>query len=211
MHDDPTTAVSSSNGQQRVAAVSIFAALLLVIIKLGAGIASGSLGLLAEALHSGADLIAAILTLIAIRVAQRPADRRHPWGHGRAEHLAAMGEALLLLAATAYITVEAVRRLASGDAGIEVAPWLIGVMALVITIDIWRTIVSTRAARRYGSPALASNALHFASDLVGSIAVLIGLAEQVGQAVFPTYSVILTFVIMVAVLALRPQGILGRA
>jgi cation diffusion facilitator family transporter len=158
-----------------VALVSIFAALALVAIKLGAGIASGSLGLLAEALHSGADLVAATLTFVAIRVGQRPPDSRHPWGHGRAEHLAALGEALLLLAATAYIAWEAIHRIVSGSADVEVQGWLLLVMVVVITIDVWRVVASHRAAVAYGSPALASNALHFAGDLAGSIAVFIGL------------------------------------
>jgi cation diffusion facilitator family transporter len=162
--------------QRRVAITSIGAALVLVAVKLAAGASSGSLGLLAEALHSAADLVAATLTLVAIRVGQRPPDRRHPWGHGRAEHLAALAEALLLLAATAYIAWEAIRRIASGESGVTVEPWLLGVAALVIGIDVWRVVISHRAAIEFGSPALASNALHFGSDLAGSIAVLTGLA-----------------------------------
>ena len=162
--------------QRRIAVASIAAALALVGIKLFAGAESGSLGLLAEALHSGADLVAAILTFVAIRVGQRPPDRRHPWGHGRAENLAALAESLLLIAATAYIAYEAASRLGSGESGVTVEPWLLGVAVLVIGIDVWRTVVSHRAAREYGSPAMASNALHFASDLAGSIAVFAGLA-----------------------------------
>ncbi len=171
-----TPEAESHQQQRRIAFVSIVAALLLVAIKLVAGAQSGSLGLLAEALHSGADLVAAILTFFAIRVGQRPPDRRHPWGHGRAEHLAALAEALILLAATTYIAFEAAHRLSTGKSGVVVEPWLLGVAVLVITIDVWRTVVSHRAARTFDSPAMASNALHFASDLAGSIAVFIGLA-----------------------------------
>jgi cation diffusion facilitator family transporter len=156
--------------------MSIAAAVALVAIKLTAGALTGSLGLLAEALHSATDLVAAILTFIAIRVGQRPPDRRHPWGHGRAEHLAALGESILLLGATTYIAIEAIQRLMSGHSGVEVEPWLLGVAALVILIDLSRVLVSHRAAREHGSPALASNALHFASDLAGSLAVFAGLA-----------------------------------
>ena len=162
--------------QRRIAVAANVAALALVALKLGAGAASGSLGLLAEALHSGADLVAAILTFFAIRVGQRPPDRRHPWGHGRAEHLAALAESIILLAATAFIAVEAVRRLLRDESGVDVEPWLLAVAALVIAIDVWRTVVSHRASREYGSPAMASNALHFASDLAGSLAVFAGLA-----------------------------------
>lgn len=170
------SASQSHRRQRRIAATSIFAALLLVAVKLGAGAESGSLGLLAEALHSGADLVAATLTFFAIRVGQRPPDSRHPWGHGRAEHLAALAESILLLAATAYIATEAIRRLLRGDAGVQVESWLLAVAAVVIAIDAWRVVVSRRAAREFASPALASNALHFASDLAGSVAVFVGLA-----------------------------------
>ncbi|MCW2973686.1 MAG: cation-efflux pump, partial [Thermoleophilia bacterium] len=106
---------------------------------------------------------------------QRPPDRTHPFGHGRAEHLAALFEALLLLAATVYIAYGAIHRLATGADDIDVNAWTIGTIGLVIAIDIWRTTSSHVAAREYDSPALASNALHFASDLAGSVAVLIGL------------------------------------
>jgi cation diffusion facilitator family transporter len=168
--DAPSPAVAQQR-QRRVAIFSIGAAVVLVAIKVVAGASSGSLGLLAEALHSGADLVAAMLTFFAIRVGQQP-----PWGHGRAEHLAALAEALLLLAATLFIGITAIGRLIDGVSGVEVKPWLLLVAASVIAIDLWRTVASHRAAIEYGSPAFSANALHFASDLAGSIAVFIGLA-----------------------------------
>ncbi len=166
----------SHAGEQRTALLSVFAAVALVALKLGAGLASGSLGLVAEALHSGTDLVAALLTLFAIRVAIRPPDREHPYGHGKAEHLAALGEAAFLVLASVFIAVQSVRRL-TGDGGAEVdAAWYtLVVLVVVIGIDASRATVSWRASKRYASPALASNALHFAGDLVGSVAVLIGL------------------------------------
>ena len=176
MESPPSHLLDDQRHQRRVAFASIIAALALVVVKLSAGIASGSLGLFAEALHSATDLVAAILTFVAIRVGQRPPDSRHPWGHGRAEHLAALAESIMLLAATAYIAWEAIHRLATGTAAIDVEAWLLGVAAFVIAIDLWRTVVSHRAAIAHGSPALASNALHFASDLAGSLAVFAGLA-----------------------------------
>src|SRR5215210_7175421 len=94
---------TADQGQQRTALVSVAAAVVLVAIKLGAGLASGSLGLVAEALHSGTDLVAALLTLFAVRVAVRPPDREHPFGHGKAEHLAALAEAAFLAAASVFI------------------------------------------------------------------------------------------------------------
>ena len=84
--------------QRRIALVSVGAAVALMAIKLGTGLASGSLGLVSEALHSGTDLVAALLTFFAIGVAGRPADRSHPYGHGKAEHLAALAEAFVLAA-----------------------------------------------------------------------------------------------------------------
>jgi cation diffusion facilitator family transporter len=172
----PAASPEARREQRRVALLSVAAAVTLVVVKLGAGLASGSLGLLAEALHSGADLVAAILTFMAIRVGQRPPDQRHPWGHGRAENLAALAESILLLAATAAIAVAAVRRLTAGESGVEAHGWLLGVAALVVAIDAWRAWASHRAAVRHGSPAFAANALHFASDLAGSLAVFAGLA-----------------------------------
>jgi cation diffusion facilitator family transporter len=167
---------TADKGQQRTALVSVAAAVVLVAVKLGAGLASGSLGLIAEALHSGTDLVAALLTLFAVRVAVRPPDREHPFGHGKAEHLAALAEAAFLGAASVFIAVQAVRRLAEGSAGeVDAAWYTIAVLAVVIAIDITRATVSWRASKRYDSPALASNALHFASDLLGSVAVLVGL------------------------------------
>ena len=162
--------------QRRTALVSIAAAAGLMAVKLGTGVASGSLGLVSEALHSGTDLVAALLTFFAIGVAGRPADRSHPYGHGKAEHLAALAEAFVLLLVSIAVGALAVARLA-GWIEIETttAWWVFAAVAVVIAIDVSRTLASARAARQYSSPALASNALHFASDLVGTLAVLAGL------------------------------------
>jgi cation diffusion facilitator family transporter len=176
---DPTTAVAldAQRGQQRTALLSVFAAAALVTIKLVTGLASGSLGLIAEALHSGTDLVAAVLTFFAIRVAVRPPDREHPYGHGKAEHLAALGEAGFLGLASLYIGYQSVDRLLGGvNHGDVEGPWYaLVVLVVVIAIDVSRASISWRASKAYDSPALASNALHFASDLLGSVAVLIGL------------------------------------
>lgn len=161
---------------RRTALVSVAAALALVGIKLGTGLASGSLGLVSEALHSGTDLVAALLTFFAIGVAGRPADPSHPYGHGKAEHLAALAEAAVLLLVSVLVGVLAVARL-GGWVQIETtaAWWVFAAVGVVIAIDVSRTVVSLRAARRYESPALLSNALHFGSDLAGTLAVLGGL------------------------------------
>src|SRR5690242_2823166 len=97
---------------QRTALMSVAAAVALVAIKLVVGLLAHSLGLVAEAIHSATDLVAALLTFFAVRVAGRPADREHPYGHGKAEHLSALGESAILVAASFGIAYEAIRRLA---------------------------------------------------------------------------------------------------
>jgi cation diffusion facilitator family transporter len=167
---------SPSGSRERTARLSVVAAVVLVAIKLSAGLITGSLGLVAEAAHSATDLVAALLTLFAVRVAVRPADRSHHYGHGKAEHLAALAESAVLTLVSAFIAFESIRRLAGPSSGIASVPWWsLLVIAVVIVIDASRALASARAARRFESAALASNALHFASDLAGSVAVFIGL------------------------------------
>jgi cation diffusion facilitator family transporter len=162
--------------QRRTALVSVGAAAALAAIKLGAGVASGSLGLVSEALHSGTDLVAALLTFFAVGVAVRPADEGHQYGHGKAEHLAALGEAAVLAVVSVAVAALAVARLAGADeSAVDAAWWLFLVVGLVLAIDLSRTVVSLRAARRYGSEALLANAFHFGGDLAGTFAVLVGL------------------------------------
>jgi cation diffusion facilitator family transporter len=162
--------------QRRTALVSVGAACLLVVIKLVAGLASSSLGLLAEAAHSGTDLAAALLTFFAVSVAVRPADRGHPYGHAKAQNLAALAESGFLILVSVGIAVTAILRLA-GVVEFDVDPtwWTFAAVALVLAIDASRTMVSLRGARLYRSDALLANALHFGSDFVGTIAVLAGL------------------------------------
>jgi len=161
--------------QRRTALVSVFAALALIGLKVGAGIHSGSLGLLSEAAHSGTDLVAALLTFFAVGVAGRPADLAHPYGHGKAEHLGALAEAGILVVISLAIAVGAIVRLVQGG-GHVTADWVaLAVIGIVIAVDVSRALVSARAARRYASPAFAASAFHFVSDLAGSTAVLVGL------------------------------------
>ncbi len=161
---------------QRVALLSVIAAALLAVLKLVTGLITGSLGMLAEAAHSGTDLAAAILTLLALRVAVRPADREHAYGHGKAEHLAALAEGAFLIVVSAVIAGQAIARLSGNVAHDVDAPWWsFAVVAVVLAVDLSRAMISARAARRHGSPALAANAVHFASDFAGTLAVLAGL------------------------------------
>jgi cation diffusion facilitator family transporter len=163
--------------QRRTALVSVGAACLLIAIKLVAGLASSSLGLLAEAAHSGTDLAAALLTFFAVSVAVRPADSHHPFGHGKAQNLAALGEAGFLIAVSIAIAAAAIARLAGAvDVEVEATWWTFAAIALVLAIDASRMFVSLRAGRRYRSDALLASAFHFGSDLAGTLAVLVGLS-----------------------------------
>jgi cation diffusion facilitator family transporter len=162
--------------QRRTALVSVLAAAALIGIKLGAGLASHSLGLVSEAVHSGTDLVAALLTFFAVGVAGRPADVGHQYGHGKAEHLSALAEAAILVGASVLIAWRAVSHIVGATPTRVEATWYAFlVLGVVICIDLSRTFFSARGARRYGSAALQANALHFAGDLLGSVAVLTGL------------------------------------
>jgi cation diffusion facilitator family transporter len=163
--------------QRRTALVSVGAACVLIAIKLAAGLASSSLALLAEAAHSGTDLAAALLTFFAVSVAVRPADRSHPFGHAKAQNLAALAEAAFLIGVSLFIAGVAVARLTgSVEFSVDATWWTFAAVALVIAIDSSRLLISLRAAQRYSSEALLASALHFGSDLAGTLAVLAGLS-----------------------------------
>jgi cation diffusion facilitator family transporter len=171
-----TLSLGAVSPQRRTALVSVLAAAALVILKLATGLATGSLGLLSEAVHSGTDLVAALLTFLAVGVAVRPADPGHQYGHGKAEHLAALAEAAILVGASLFIAWRAVLRLTgTSEAEVDPAWYAVAVVVVVIAIDASRLLVSKRAARRFGSAAFQASALHFGSDLAGSLAVLAGL------------------------------------
>lgn len=162
--------------QRRSALVSVAAAAALVVLKLSVGLATHSLGLISEAAHSGTDLVAALLTFFAIRVAARPADVTHQFGHGKAEHLSALAEAGFLVVVSLFISLRALERLwGASNTHVSVTWYALVVVGVVLVIDSTRAVVSYRTSRRYDSPALASNALHFGSDFLGSAAVLTGL------------------------------------
>jgi cation diffusion facilitator family transporter len=167
---------TTPRGQTQTALVSIGAAVLLVVLKLGTGIATGSLALVSAGIESSGDVIAAILTLLAIRLGGQPPDREHPYGHRRAENLAALGEAAILSGGGAFVVVEAVDRLsAGGDGGFDPRWYVFAVIGLALVVDFSRVTISLRSAKRYKSAALRSNAYHFAGDMAGSVAVLFGI------------------------------------
>jgi cation diffusion facilitator family transporter len=164
-----------SSTPQRTTLVSIGVASLLVALKLGVGLATGSLALASAGIESSGDVIAATLTFFAVRLGGRPADPEHPYGHRRAENLGALGESAILLAGGLLVSVEAVRRLIDTGKAPTIHWYQFAVIVVALVLDLSRTIVSQTAARRFQSPALRSNAVHFAGDMAGSLAVLVGL------------------------------------
>ncbi len=162
--------------KQSVALSSLAAAVGLTTFKTIVGIGTGSLGILAEAAHSGLDLAAAAMTFFAVRFSARPPDESHLYGHHKIENLSALVETLLLLATCAWIVREAVRRLLYHRLDIEVTVWSFAVMLISIVVDVSRSRALARAARRYHSQALEADALHFQTDVWSSAVVILGLA-----------------------------------
>ncbi len=166
---------AASREKMLVALSSVGAAIGLAGLKLVVGLLTGSLGILAEAAHSGLDLVAALLTFFAVRVADRPADATHNYGHGKFENLSAFLEALLLLLTAGWVIYEAVRRLLYSEGHIELSAWAFVVMVVSIVVDITRARMLLRVARKLGSQALEADALHFSTDIWSSSVVIAGL------------------------------------
>ncbi len=166
---------TSARSPRRTTIASIVAAALLVGVKLGVGIGTASLGLISAGIESSGDVFAALITFFAVTLAGRPADRGHPYGHRRAENLGALGEAVILLAGAVVVIVEAARHLALGGEAPRVRWYQFAVLALALALDAGRMRASRRAARRFQSAALRSNAWHFSADLAGTLAVTVGL------------------------------------
>ncbi len=159
-----------------VAGSSVLAAIFLTGIKLVIGLITGSLGILAEAAHSGLDLVAAVITWFAVRVSDRPADESHLYGHGKVENLSALVETLLLLATCAWIVKEATNRLFFASVDVDPSIWAFFTMAISIVIDFSRSRALARIAKKYNSQALEADALHFSTDIWSSAVVILGLA-----------------------------------
>lgn len=161
--------------KQAVALASLLTATLLVGLKLVVGVSTGSLGILSEAAHSSLDLVAAGVTYFSVRVSDKPADREHPFGHGKVESLAAFVETGLLLVTCAWIVAEAVKRLFFRSVHVEPTVWAFAVMLVSIVLDTVRARSLSRVARKYSSPALEADAIHFSTDVWSSCAVILGL------------------------------------
>jgi cation diffusion facilitator family transporter len=161
--------------KSRVALVSVIAAVFLTGSKLFIGLVTGSLGILSEALHSGLDLVASLITYISVRISDRPPDTHHHYGHGKVENLSAFVETILLFLTCIWIIYEAVHRLVTGRTEIELSVWGYVVVVTSIVVDFSRSRALSRVARKYNSQALEADALHFSTDIWSSAVVLFGL------------------------------------
>jgi cation diffusion facilitator family transporter len=161
--------------KQRVALSSLIAAFFLTGSKLVVGIMTGSLGIISEALHSGLDLFAALITYITMRIVDKPPDETHHYGHGKAENIAAFTEALLLIFCSIWIIHEAIERFIKHEVEVKANVWAFSVIIVSIIIDISRAKALSKTAHKYDSHALEADALHFSSDVLSSIVVIIGL------------------------------------
>jgi len=161
--------------KRSVALSSVLAAVGLTLFKIIVGLTTGSLGILAEAAHSGLDLMAAAMTFLAVRLSGKPADRNHLYGHGKVENLSALFETLLLLITCFWIIYEATHRLLYHAVALKVTLWSFAVMITSIVVDLSRSRALYRTAKRYNSQALEADALHFSTDIWSSGVVILGL------------------------------------
>jgi cation diffusion facilitator family transporter len=162
--------------KRAVAGNSVLAALAITGLKIVVGVATGSLGILSEAAHSGLDLVAALMTFFSVRVSDKPADADHQYGHGKVENFSAFIETGLLLLTCVWIISEALKRLFFHHVEIEPSLAAFFVMFLSIAIDTWRSRALGRIASKYDSQALEADALHFSTDVWSSSVVILGLA-----------------------------------
>src|SRR5512139_4165280 len=168
--------VPAENEKRQAALSSVLAAIFLTTFKIIVGLATGSLGILAEAAHSALDLVAALVTFFAVRFSDRPPDEEHPYGHGKIENLSALIETVLLLITSAWIIYEAINRLFFEDVAVDASFWAFLVMGVSIFVDYNRSRLLQRAAQKYNSQALEADALHFSTDIWSSSVVIAGLA-----------------------------------
>jgi cation diffusion facilitator family transporter len=189
--------------KSRVAAISIFASAGMATAKFVVGIAIGSLALISEALHSSVDVIATVVTWMVVRVSDLPADKEHHYGHGKLESLSALGVIAMLYVLAGGILVESYSRLREGapPPTLSAIPFI--VLLLDIAVNFWRARALQRAAHETRSQALAADALHFGSDVLGSLAVIIGLALSGLGYAWGDAAAAVGVAIMIAMLGLR--------
>jgi cation diffusion facilitator family transporter len=164
-----------SAAKRRVALHSMLAAAAMTLLKLAAGLFSGSLGVLSDAAHSGLDLVGSALTFYSVRVSDKPADEGHTYGHAKFENLSAFVEAGLMAVSCAWIIYEALHRIFTRESVVHHSVWPVLVLLTSVVVDYWRSRQLRAVAVQYKSSALAADAFHFASDIWSTLAVLAGL------------------------------------
>jgi cation diffusion facilitator family transporter len=164
--------------KRRVSLNSMLAAAAMTLLKLAAGLLSGSLGVLSDAAHSGLDMLGASLTFFSVRVSDKPADEDHTYGHGKVENLSSFGEVILMAVSSGWIIWEAIKRMLYRPVELHHSIWPVLVVLSSIGVDFWRSRRLREVAKLTGSPALATDAFHFASDIWSSVAVLCGLGAS---------------------------------
>jgi cation diffusion facilitator family transporter len=167
--------VKAYREKQTIAIASVIASAGLAATKLAIGYSTNSLGILSEAMHSGLDVIAALMTLYAIRIVIRPPDVRYTYGYAKVESLSSLIEIILLFTVAGWIFYEGLERILYKNIEPEITIFSFAVMAVSIVVDLWRSRVLYRAARRYGSQAMEADALHFKADMFSSSIVIVGL------------------------------------
>lgn len=175
----------TADSKSAIATLSVLASGSLAILKFLVGLLTGSLGLLAEAAHSLLDFVSTLITLVVVRVAAVPPDQNHPYGHERAENLGALAGMTLLAATALFIAYHAIVKIVAAPEPPEVTPWSFGVLLASLVVDFLRARSLRKSARQHASHALASDAEHFANDMVGAAAVIVGLMVVALAKVFP--------------------------
>src|SRR6202047_2433605 len=167
--------IEEGREKKRAALLSVGSALLLVSLKTFLVVSTDSLGVLSEALHSGLDLVAAVITFLSVRVSDEPADERHPYGHGKFENFSAFVETGLLVLTAFYIIYEAFERLFFRSVHIAPSITAIVVLLVALAIDMTRARALSIVVKKYHSEALEADALHFSTDVWSTMVVIVGI------------------------------------
>jgi cation diffusion facilitator family transporter len=175
-------ALESAREKRIAALASVGTALLLVSLKILLTVWTGSLGILSEALHSGLDLLAAVITFLSVRISDLPADKTHTYGHGKVESFSAFVQTGLLLLTALYVTYEAFHRIVAREVHIQPSLMAVALLAMMAGMDVLRSRALNRVARKHQSEALEADALHFSTDVWSTLVVMFGmLCAWLGQ------------------------------
>jgi cation diffusion facilitator family transporter len=195
--------------KSKAALTSVVSNTFLILVKVVAGLLTGSISLIAEAIHSSIDLAAAVIAFISVRVSDRPADEQHPFGHGKAENISGVAEAVLIFVAAGIIIYEAAQRIQRIITGKPLElPQLdigLGIMAVSIVVNIVVSRYLLRVSRKTDSLALEADARHLTTDVMTMVGVLVGLAIiRIGQLVGVNLNIVDPIVaILVALLIMK--------